>query len=62
MLAVKPHSASKSLHGKAEEPHAVGEVATVHAYPIITTDFSRVEMPFIIGVWILFASIAKIGE
>lgn len=34
----------------------------IHRYPITTTDFSRVETPFIIGVWILFASIAKIGE
>lgn len=34
----------------------------VHRYPITTIDFSRVETPFIIGVWILFASIAKIGE
>lgn len=31
-------------------------------YPVTTIDFSRVETPFIIGVWILFASIAKIGE
>jgi hypothetical protein len=34
----------------------------VKRYPVTTTDFSRVETPFIIGVWILFASVAKIGE
>jgi hypothetical protein len=31
-------------------------------YPVTTVDFGRVETPFIIGIWILFASIAKIGE
>lgn len=55
--------------------HDVGNAAVDHAphdegggheaverYPITTIDFSRVETPFIIGIWILFASIAKIGE
>uniref|UniRef100_A0A7G3B1K8 Sodium/hydrogen exchanger n=1 Tax=Lutzomyia longipalpis TaxID=7200 RepID=A0A7G3B1K8_LUTLO len=30
-------------------------------YPVTTVEFSRVETPFIIGIWILSASIAKIG-
>lgn len=34
----------------------------VERYPVTTVDFSRVETPFIIGIWILFASIAKIGK
>lgn len=47
----------KSGHELAEgEPH------TVTRYPVFTIDFMRVELPFIIGIWILFASIAKIGE
>lgn len=29
-------------------------------YPMATVEFERVETPFIIGIWILFASIAKI--
>jgi hypothetical protein len=29
---------------------------------VVTVEFGRVETPFIIGIWILFASIAKIGE
>lgn len=53
-----------SSHMKAGELEvgAHGEGHVVERYPITTTDFSRVETPFIIGVWILFASIAKIGE
>lgn len=31
-------------------------------FSIFHVDFERVEIPFIIGVWILSASIAKIGE
>lgn len=35
---------------------------TEERYPVATVEFTRVETPFIIGVWILSASIAKIGE
>lgn len=47
------------------DDHAVdahGEHGGELRYPVTTIDFGRVETPFIIGVWILFASIAKIGE
>ncbi|XP_015510972.1 probable Na(+)/H(+) antiporter nhx-9 isoform X1 [Neodiprion lecontei] len=30
-------------------------------YDIVTVEFHRVETPFVIGIWIFFASIAKIG-
>lgn len=43
-------------HGDGDGHHVV------ERYPITTINFSRVETPFIIGIWILFASIAKIGE
>lgn len=33
----------------------------IPSYPIATFDFTRVQTPFIIGIWILSASIAKIG-
>lgn len=33
----------------------------VERYPVAQVEFSRVETPFVIGVWILSASIAKIG-
>ncbi|XP_049549093.1 sodium/hydrogen exchanger 3 isoform X2 [Anopheles darlingi] len=52
-------------HGTGElEGHAAaegGEDHTVERYPVSQVDFSRVETPFVIGVWILSASIAKIG-
>uniref|UniRef100_A0A2M3YX89 Sodium/hydrogen exchanger n=1 Tax=Anopheles braziliensis TaxID=58242 RepID=A0A2M3YX89_9DIPT len=52
-------------HGSDElEGHAAakeGEDHTVERYPVSQVDFSRVETPFVIGVWILSASIAKIG-
>lgn len=47
---------------KAGEEGAHEGEHVVERYPVTTIDFSRVETPFIIGVWILFASIAKIGE
>ena len=31
-------------------------------YPVASVEFVRVETPFIIGVWIFCASLAKIGE
>jgi len=31
-------------------------------YRIVSVEFSRVETPFIIGLWIFCASLAKIGE
>lgn len=31
-------------------------------YEIATVDFARVRIPFLIAAWILFASLAKIGE
>lgn len=31
-------------------------------YPLSQVDFDRVKTPFIIGIWILSASIAKIGK
>lgn len=46
--------------------HAVQEAGdpAKHAkpeYKIISVEFHRVETPFVIGIWIFFASIAKIG-
>lgn len=43
-----------------EDGHAAGG-HEVERYPVAQVEFSRVETPFVIGVWILSASIAKIG-
>lgn len=32
------------------------------SYPIAVVEFERVQTPFIIGIWILSASVAKIGK
>jgi hypothetical protein len=42
-----------------EEP---GEHHEVHRYPVASVEFARVETPFIIGLWIFCASLAKIGQ
>ncbi|KAH0815575.1 hypothetical protein GEV33_007215 [Tenebrio molitor] len=34
----------------------------VERYPVLSVSFYRVEIPFIIGLWIFCASLAKIGE
>lgn len=47
--------------GHADDGHAAGGHGEVERYPVAQVEFSRVETPFVIGVWILSASIAKIG-
>lgn len=53
-MSQEQDSKDGDVHG--ELPHQVVR------YPVAIVEFSRVETPFIIGVWILFASIAKIGK
>ncbi|XP_070491911.1 sodium/hydrogen exchanger 3 isoform X2 [Chironomus tepperi] len=58
------HQSAKSVPSSNPDEHAADEHGGGHEverYPVTTVDFSRVETPFIIGIWILFASIAKIG-
>jgi len=31
-------------------------------YPLVVFDFERVELPFVICIWVLIASLAKIGR
>ena len=31
-------------------------------YPLVVFDFERVELPYVICLWVLIASLAKIGE
>lgn len=43
-------------NAKGDEGHKM------ERYPLSSVDFARVKTPFIIGIWILSASIAKIGK
>lgn len=52
-------SSETSQHGGHND---AGHEKLVIQFPIAVVEFARVETPFIIGVWILFASIAKIGK
>lgn len=38
-----------------------GKEETKPTYKVFHAEFHRVETPFIIGIWIFFASLAKIG-
>lgn len=49
-------------HGGELGDASHGEGHEVERYPVAQVEFSRVETPFVIGVWILSASIAKIGK
>ena len=55
-----PASEVQTLSDNTAKSEKSGE--EVHRYPLAQVEFSRVQVPFIIGVWILFASIAKIGK
>lgn len=48
-------AAASSTHNATVGGHSVG-------FSVFHMDFPRVQLPFIIGVWILSASIAKIGK
>lgn len=47
------------LGGDALVVHPEHHKKVIHVF---TVEFARVETPFIIGLWIFFASLAKIGE
>ncbi|XP_058819486.1 sodium/hydrogen exchanger 3 isoform X11 [Topomyia yanbarensis] len=53
------HDTGHDISADGDDGH--GEGHEVHRYPVAQVEFSRVETPFVIGVWILSASIAKIG-
>lgn len=52
------HLASHSAQEGADQAHDRREPE----YKIMSVEFHRVETPFVIGIWIFFASIAKIGR
>lgn len=51
------NDAEMHVDGAADEPKK-----SHRQYDIVTVEFHRVETPFVIGIWIFFASIAKIGR
>lgn len=53
-----------AAHATHNDAHAREEGGSEHPdrYPLAQVEFDRVKTPFIIGVWILSASIAKIGK
>ncbi|XP_014600953.1 PREDICTED: sodium/hydrogen exchanger 3 isoform X3 [Polistes canadensis] len=56
--ATHDDDSSSSPSGNNQE---IDQPKTEVEYHIISVEFPRVETPFVIGIWIFFASIAKIG-
>ena len=55
----------RNLAGGSETTDPIGTSSPdtpLREYAIFTVEFHRVETPFVIGLWIFFASLAKIGE
>lgn len=44
------------------EATTLGPPKKTRNYPVFNVEFPRVETPFIIGTWIVCASLAKIGQ
>lgn len=62
-LPIEGEATTTSAEEVAAEEEVHGPVKkTVTRYPVISVSFHRVETPFIIGLWIFFASLAKIGK
>ncbi|GAB0095324.1 Sodium/hydrogen exchanger [Sergentomyia squamirostris] len=65
ILAAEPTTPNSAVGSEAKESSTNekegGGGHHGERYPVTTVEFSRVETPFIIGIWILSASIAKIG-
>lgn len=52
--------ANGNTENHANDPHAPAK--PLREYQVFHVEFHRVETPFVIGIWIFFASIAKIGK
>jgi len=57
---VSMHSTDDTHASDSDQDHSGHEGS--ERYPVATVEFERVATPFIIGVWIFCASLAKIGE
>ena len=52
-----PHVHQGQDHGEGDHGDEHG-----HGYQVFHVEFSRVEVPFIIALWIFVSSLAKIGK
>ncbi len=48
--------------GKASEEEGVPGEEEEHGYQVFHVEFERVQLPFIISLWIFVSSLAKIGK
>ena len=56
------HNFFKSQNFNSSKLKVTSEFKKKKEYAIFSTEFHRVETPFIIGIWIFSASVAKIGK
>ncbi|XP_070513280.1 sodium/hydrogen exchanger 3 isoform X2 [Cardiocondyla obscurior] len=54
-------ASAQSGDDAAADATSIGQQSPKPEYHIVSVEFTRVETPFLIGIWIFFASIAKIG-
>jgi len=57
-----PKESQQLASARSDDDIASGDSSPKPEYRIISVEFTRVETPFLIGIWIFFASIAKIGK
>ncbi|XP_060703637.1 sodium/hydrogen exchanger 1 [Hemiscyllium ocellatum] len=56
-----PASGSESEANKSESSRSVSRNKSVKAFPVVTVDFAHVRSPFVVALWILLASVLKLG-
>ena len=56
------HGTHGSPHAHDDGGHGTGDDGEEKRFPLVTTDFPRVQTPFIISMWIFCACLGKIGK
>ena len=56
------HQHGPQLHKDNEHGHGGEDGEHGHGYQVFHVEFDRVELPFIIALWIFVSSLAKIGK
>lgn len=57
-----PLTMSIPVEADSTDPPSTETPEPIEHYQVLKVEFTRVETPFIIGIWIVCASLAKIGE